>query len=148
MNASGTLALVNRVTGQTIASAVELATTRRSRRRGLLGRRELDPSAALILSPCCAIHTAFMRFGIDVAFVDACGRVVRIVRDLPPWRLAWSLRAHAVVEFSAGSLRLRDVLIGDVLDLAPAVSPAAGGPASGAAAEWAAGVTWLRQAEG
>ena len=129
MNSSDMLALVNRVTGQTVASAVELATTRRSRRRGLLGRTGLDPSAALVLSPCFAIHTAFMRFSIDVVFVDDSGRVTRIVRDLPPWRMAWSSGAHSVIELSAGSLRERDVLIGDVLHFAPSVTgmPAAGG---------------------
>ena len=131
---------MNRVTGLTIASAVELATTRRSRRRGLVRRQDLQPSVSLVLSPFSAIATAFMRFGIDVVFVDAGGRVVRIVRDLAPWRLAWSPRARAVIELSAGSLRLRDVLIGDVLELAPAISPADSLRPSTAVAEWATGV--------
>ena len=57
-------------TGRMLASAVELADTSETRRRGLLGRDSLDLSAALIIAPCSAIHTAFMRFVIDVAFVD------------------------------------------------------------------------------
>src|SRR5207245_5963533 len=92
------LVLVNRQTAQTISSTVEVAATRRTRRRGLLGRNGLDPSEALILEPCCAIHTAFMRFAIDVIFVDARGQVLKIVRELPPWRLAIVPRAHAVIE--------------------------------------------------
>src|SRR5262249_33519602 len=78
------LTLVNRETSQTISSSVEVAATSRTRRRGLLGRDSMDPSEALIISPCFAIHTAFMRFAIDVIFVDARGRVLKIVRDLPP----------------------------------------------------------------
>jgi len=114
------LVLVNRQTSQTISSSVEVAATRRSRRRGLLGRAGMDPSEALILAPCCAIHTAFMRFAIDVVFVDARGRVLKIVRDLPPWRMAIAPRAHAVIELAAGSLKARDLKVGDAVDLAPA----------------------------
>ncbi len=110
----------NARTDLVIASDVELANTRRSRRRGLLGRDSLDLAAALVLSPCCAIHTAFMRFAIDVAFVDRGGLVTRIVCDLAPWRLAIEPRAHAVVELAGGSLRRRDVQIGDRLYLAAA----------------------------
>src|SRR5205823_2577015 len=92
----------------------------RTRRRGLLGRTAMDPSEALVLSPCCAIHTAFMRFAIDVIFIDAHGQVLKIVRDLPPWRLAIAPRAHAVIELAAGSLKARDLKVGDAVELAPA----------------------------
>jgi uncharacterized protein len=114
------LALVNRQTARTISSSVEVAATRRTRRRGLLGRDAMDPSEALILSPCFAIHTAFMRFPIDVIFVDARGRVLKIVRELPPWRLAIAPRAHAVIELAAGSLEARELKVGDSVELAPA----------------------------
>jgi hypothetical protein len=113
------LRLVNQRTGQTIATAVEIADTRRSRRRGLLGRDALDPSAGLILTPCCAIHTAHMRFAIDVIFVDRTGRVRRIVNELPPWRAAWCVRAHAVVELAAGTLRSRELVVDDAIYLVP-----------------------------
>jgi uncharacterized protein len=114
------MVLVNRRTGQTIASAVELATSRADRRRGLLGRVGLDPAAAMIIAPCRAIHTAFMRFPIDVAFVDREGRVMKLVYELPPWRTAWAPRAHAVVETAAGCLRSRELIVGDLFYLTPA----------------------------
>ena len=114
------LVLVNRQTAETISTLVEVAATRRTRRRGLLGRRGMKPSEALILAPCCAIHTAFMHFAIDVIFVDARGRVLKIVRELPPWRMAMAPRAHAVIELAAGSLKSRALQVGDAVDLAPA----------------------------
>lgn len=114
------LMLVHRQTSQTISRSVEVAATRRTRRRGLLGRSAMLPSEALILAPCCAIHTAFMRFAIDVIFVDARGQVLKIVRELPPWRMAVAPRAHAVIELAAGSLKSRDLKVGDAVDLAPA----------------------------
>jgi uncharacterized membrane protein (UPF0127 family) len=113
------MVLVNARSGETLASEVDLAATRAERRRGLLGRDHLAPSAALVLTPCWAIHTAFMRFPIDVVFVDKAGRTLRVVRDLAPWRLAAAPRAHAVVEFAGGSLRSRDLRPGDELSLVP-----------------------------
>src|SRR5947207_15858950 len=82
--------LVNARTGRAVANVVELAVTRADRRRGLLGRNALDLSAALILAPCAAIHTVFMRFPIDVVFVDRNGAIRTIVRNLQPWRIAAS----------------------------------------------------------
>jgi uncharacterized protein len=109
--------LVNRRSDETIASDVRLAVTRAERRRGLLGRDSLDRTAALVLSPCWSIHTMFMRFPIDVVFVDRGGRAVRIVKDLAPWRIAMAPRAHAAIELAAGSLDTRDVRVGDELSL-------------------------------
>jgi uncharacterized protein len=109
----------NARTEHVVASAVEVADTRATRRKGLLGRDALDLAAAMVITPCCAIHTAFMRFPIDAAFVDREGRITRIVRDLAPWRMAIAPRAHAVIEFAGGCLDRRDVQVGDRLYLAP-----------------------------
>jgi hypothetical protein len=93
-----------------------MAQTRADRKRGLLGRSGLADGAALVIVPCCAIHTFGMHFAIDVVFVDAHGRVKKIVRDLPPWRMAAAGSARAVIELAAGSLLPDGVLsIGDRL---------------------------------
>ncbi len=113
------LGLTNRRTGRLLASAVELAVTSDTRRRGLLGRDSLDPSVAMVIAPCSAVHTFFMRFAIDVVFVDRQGRVLKVVTDLKPWRVAGTLRAHAVIELNAGTLsRTGGLAVGDVLSVA------------------------------
>jgi uncharacterized membrane protein (UPF0127 family) len=114
---AGPYALVNERTGQVLASAVDVAETSESRRRGLLGRDSLAPSAALVIAPCSAIHMFFMRFAIDAVFVDRTGRVLKIVHNLKPWRIALSLRAYAVVEMTSGSVKRSDVEVGDHLML-------------------------------
>ena len=116
--------LLNARSDAMVASEVKLALTRADRRQVLLGQNNLDLSAALVLSPCSSIHTMFMRFPIDVVFVDRDGRAVRIVTDLSPWRIAVALRAHAVIELPAGTVRARDVRLGDELYLMPPASPA------------------------
>jgi uncharacterized membrane protein (UPF0127 family) len=115
--------LMNDRTRGAIALDVDLATTRVERRRGLLGRRTLGPTQGLLLTPCLAVHTAFMRFSIDVVFIDRDGHVVRVASDVRPWRIAISLRAHAVIELAAGTADAHDIRVGDFLYLAPAPPP-------------------------
>jgi uncharacterized membrane protein (UPF0127 family) len=109
------LRLINRRTQSTVASIVELAVSREDRRRGLLGRNGLDASAAMMIAPCAAVHTAFMRFALDVVFVDREGRVRKIVRGLGPWRMSGALGAWAAIELAAGGPR--DLVPGDRLYL-------------------------------
>jgi hypothetical protein len=112
-------ALINERTGRVLASAVEVAETSESRRKGLLGRDSLDPSAALIIAPCWSIHTFFMRFVIDAVFVDRSGGVLKIVHNLKPWRIAVAPRAYAVVELNGGAARRSGVEVGDRVVLRP-----------------------------
>ena len=105
--------LIHDRTQAVIASSVELALSRKARRTGLLGRAAIDPGAALVLAPCCAVHTAFMRFPIDVLFMDRTGCVMRVIHGLQPWRAAASVQAYAVVELAAGVLARFDVGAGD-----------------------------------
>jgi uncharacterized membrane protein (UPF0127 family) len=114
---AASFALMNARTGSVVAADVEIAVTRQARRKGLLGRTGLAPLSALILAPCAAVHTMFMRFAIDVIFVDGEGRAVRIVPQLGPWRAAMKVFAHAVIELPAGTLAKREVAVGDPLFL-------------------------------
>lgn len=76
----------------------------------------------MVIAPTNAIHTFFMRFAIDVAFVAKDGRVVKIVRDLRPWRLAAAWGGFAVVEMASGELARRSVAVGDSLRVEAAQS--------------------------
>ena len=100
--------------GDVLATA-EVAHTARGRRRGLLGRDSHE--GALVLRPCRHVHTAGMRFPIDVAFCDAEGVVLRTV-TLAPWRLSpYVLRAAFVVEAEAGAFGRWRLQPGDRLEL-------------------------------
>jgi uncharacterized membrane protein (UPF0127 family) len=109
----------NRRNDRAVATRIEAAFESRSRRQGLLGRSQLAQDTALILAPCSAIHTFFMRFPIDVLFVDEHGRILRISRALKPWRLAWAWSAFAVLELQANALSRSDTREEDVLYLNP-----------------------------
>ena len=111
--------LINERTRTVLARDVELADSRKARRRGLLGRDRLEPDAALMLVPCAAVHTAFMRFSIDVLFLDRDGRVVKMVSGLRPWRVAACVRARSIVELPTGCIARCGVVLGDHVYVAP-----------------------------
>src|SRR5579884_4462592 len=79
-----------------------------ARMRGLLGRSHLPEGEGLLLEPAYAIHTAFMRFPIDVVFLDSHMRVMKVVDSLPPWRTAGAHQAFSTLELAAGEAKHRD----------------------------------------
>jgi uncharacterized protein len=104
-------------TGEPVAASVIAAFDSTSRRQGLLGRSRLPPGEALILAPCSSVHTAFMRFPLDLVFLDRAGRVLKTSAGVRPWRVRAAWRAFAVVELSAGSLERSGTAPGDVIEL-------------------------------
>ena len=81
----------------------EVARSFLARLRGLIGRRGLPPGQGLLILRCNAIHTFFMRFAIDAVFYDSEDRVVKVVRNVRPWRpFVWGgFRAVKVLETAA-----------------------------------------------
>jgi uncharacterized membrane protein (UPF0127 family) len=88
------------------------------RMKGLLGRRELPGGEGILLRPASSIHMAFMRFPIDAVFLAHDLTVLKVVRDLAPWRMASKRRAHSVLELPAGTCAAVGIAEGDrvVLD--------------------------------
>ena len=107
--------LVIERTGLTLARTIELAQDSRTRTRGLLGRDGLADGSVMVIAPCNAVHTFFMRFAIDVVFTDRQGRVLKLTRHLKPWRVGAALRAFAALEFAEGSIDTGGVREGDLL---------------------------------
>jgi uncharacterized membrane protein (UPF0127 family) len=94
---------------------VAIADTRRARRLGLTGLREIDPGDALLLPRCRSVHTFGMRFAIDVVFLGADGETVRVAPVVPPRRIVTCRRARATLETAAGCAE-RFVATGALLD--------------------------------
>lgn len=100
--------------GRVLASA-RLATSRRDRRRGVIGLDDIDEP--LVIEPCRWIHTVGVRIPLDVAYVDAAGAVLATER-LKPWRVGVPVRgARSVVEATAGSFERWNLRPGDVIEV-------------------------------
>jgi uncharacterized membrane protein (UPF0127 family) len=98
------LLIRNQTRNTTLATSADVADTSEKRRTGLLKRVKLDPGEGLWISPCESVHTFFMRFAIDLVYLDR-KRLVRKVRHaVPPWRLSACFTAHSVLELPAGTI--------------------------------------------
>ncbi len=86
-----------------------------SRFLGLMGRAQLLPGNGLLLPGTSAVHTHFMRFPLDVVFLDPEWRIVSIAKALRPWRLSAAKAATSVLELAAGECRRLELAEGDVL---------------------------------
>lgn len=102
-----------RADGRVLCERVEVAETVLSRARGLLGRGHLARGMGMTFRPGWSIHTAFMRFAIDVVFLDAELVVRRVDSELRPFRTASFKGAREVVELAAGECALRGLQVGD-----------------------------------
>jgi hypothetical protein len=102
--------------GVVLFNPVEALTSVTARGRGLLGRPTLPDGHAVLLAPCRAIHTWFMCFRLDVAFLDANLVVTRLCRGVKTFRMAWGPRnACATLEWRAGWLPAAALAEGDRL---------------------------------
>lgn len=102
--------------GLSVRLTIHRAETFVSRLVGLLGRAPLQAGEALYLAPCASVHTCFMRYAIDVVFVDAQQRVLKIV-TLAPWRAAACRGAKGVVELRAGEAVRMGLVVGQAAQL-------------------------------
>jgi uncharacterized membrane protein (UPF0127 family) len=109
---AGTLALA-RDDGRLICERVIVADRMLRRLRGLLGHRSIDPGNGIVLRPAFSIHTAFMRFPIDVVFLDGDQIVMGMAENLRPWKTATYRGARDVVELAAGECQRRGLRVGD-----------------------------------
>jgi uncharacterized membrane protein (UPF0127 family) len=82
-----------------------------------MGAAALEPLSGLLLPRTRSVHTHFMRFPIDVVFLDSAQRVVRIVPSLRPWRAAAARSASCVLELRGGECARLGLREGDVLEL-------------------------------
>ena len=109
---------MTRTDGVVVCEECLVAATPFTRMRGLLGKSSLPSGQGILLRPAASVHTFFMRFSIDVVFLDDELRVVAIAADLRPWRAAGKRGARAVVELPAGECERRGLAVGDQLRFA------------------------------
>ena len=109
---------LRRADGTIVCERCMIADSPLRRMRGLLGRDGLESGEGLLLRPASAVHTYFMRFPIDVVFLDRALVVVGISDSVDPWKATSSKGAKAVLELPAGESARRGLAVGDQLTLA------------------------------
>lgn len=120
MPSIGTTVEIHNVTRDTVvAHHVRIAESFLARGRGLMLSPELAPDEGLLIDPCGSIHMFFMRFALDVLYVDRDNVVVRAQRGIKPWRVGplHTRGAKYVIELPVGSIDSSGTEAGDQLRL-------------------------------
>jgi hypothetical protein len=86
----------------TVIATIEIADKPLKRMKGLLGRTSLAPDEGMLFRPAGGIHMFFMRIPLDVVFCDRELRVLKVVRDLQPWKTAGAKGARVTIELGVG----------------------------------------------
>jgi uncharacterized membrane protein (UPF0127 family) len=104
--------------GRIIAEEILFARTLYTRLVGLMFRKSPpENSKGLLLDPCNSIHTCFMRYDLDVIFMDRSNKIVKVIKKIPPWRMTWIyFKAQKTLELPAGNLPI-DLKEGDRLEV-------------------------------
>jgi uncharacterized membrane protein (UPF0127 family) len=114
---------INQTRGTVLCARVENAGGLSGQSRGLLGRDSLADGTGMLFengrfTPMMWMHMFFMRFAIDIVFLDKFNRVLRINHKLKPWRVSSMVfGARRALELEAGAAARSGTVEGDLLDL-------------------------------
>ena len=111
--------VINSTRNTKIGGRILVSNSSEERRTGLLKQNSLAEGCGLWINPCEAIHTFFMRFSIDVIFLDRLNRVRKVSAELIPWRMSACLVAKSVLELPAGTAARTLTVPGDQLLFEP-----------------------------
>lgn len=116
MSAQPSLKILNATRNTVICQQAQQATTFLEGLKGLLGRKQLDAGAGLLIRPSSGVHTWGMRFPIDVVALDRRMKVTGVWKNVRPYRTcAISLRTWSVLELPVGQIALSNTVAGDQL---------------------------------
>jgi len=112
--------VINKTRQTILAENAVIAKTPSKRMIGLLNRKSFEQGEALIIKPCNSIHTFFMRFPIDLAFIDANNRITKTIHGMRPFRISGIyLKAVFCLELPTGTLEKTSTQPGDLVGTFP-----------------------------
>ena len=105
----------NQTRNTVLADSADVADSSAKRRTGLLKHDRLAPGQGLWIVPCESVHSFFMKFPIDLVYLDRKHKVRKIRHNMAPWRMSICLSAHSILELPAGVLAATGTQAGDQL---------------------------------
>ena len=111
------LRIRNVTKGTPLADRADIADTSPARQRGLLKRTGLAEGEGLWIVPCEGVHSFFMKFAIDVVFINKKRVVVKVRPNMVKSRMTASFRAHSTIELPVGMIQKSRTAPGDQLEL-------------------------------
>src|SRR5437588_3530553 len=108
------MSIVNTTRNTTLADKARRAASFVDRGRGLMLSDPLPEGGGLVIEPCNSVHMFFMRYPLDIVFIDGQGQVVFMYKGIKPWRVGRIVRgAKAAIELPAGAIDTSNTQLGD-----------------------------------
>jgi len=99
------ISIKNKTSNKEIGSKIIHADNMVLRFFGLMGKKKLDNGEGLLLTPCNSIHMMFMRFAIDVIFIDKDNKIIHTIENLKPWRMTKvCFKSQSTLELPLGTI--------------------------------------------
>ena len=111
------LTIINTTRSTKLATEAEIAATASSRNKGLLGRTSLTEGGGLWIVPCESVHTFFMKFPIDLVYINRRNIVKKVRCNVRPWRISACFSAHSIIELPVGAIDRSQTVPGDQLEI-------------------------------
>ena len=105
----------NQTRNTVLGDSIDVADTSATRRVGLLKHDRLEAGQGLWIVPCESVHTFFMKFAIDLVYVDKHRKVRKVRHAVPAWRLSMCLTARSILELPPGTAERTGTVVGDQL---------------------------------
>ena len=110
--------IYNSTQNNLIADEVKVAKTFIKKTFGLILRNDISEADGLIIKPCNSIHTFFMRFPIDVLFVDRKNKIIALHENVKPWRiLPIHFNSSYVIEIKSGQISAKTISRHDIIQI-------------------------------
>lgn len=111
--------ITNVTRGSTLATQARRADSFTARARGLMLAPPLPEGGGLVIEPCNSIHMFFMRYPLDIVFLDKQCAVTFMYRGIKPWRLGRMVRgARLAIELPEGTIERSSTQVGDRIEMA------------------------------
>ena len=110
--------VLDKDTGVTIIENLKLAYSFMKRLKGLMFDKQMQPQSGVHIKPCTSVHTFFMKFPIDVIYVDKEMRIVGLEQSLKPGEIGKRYKnVHSVIELEAGKILELGIIVGQTLKI-------------------------------
>ncbi|MBS4213276.1 DUF192 domain-containing protein [Neobacillus rhizophilus] len=99
-----------------IPYVIHLADSIMKRVIGLMFRKKPIVNEGLWIIPCNAVHMFFVRFPIDIVFINKQNEVVKVYHSLKPWKMTKPVKtAYSTLELPDGSIKKLGIEIGCIV---------------------------------
>ena len=106
--------IINASKGVTLFSQAVVARSFWQRFKGLMLRRSMSEKEAVVFFNTNGLHTFFMLFDLDIIFLNKELKVIKVCKNVKPWRMVWCFNAYAAFEMKPFDISNR-VALGDLI---------------------------------